>query len=411
MAGRSQGTPEESTGGDEAGQKPGKSFSNSALIALLSSLLAVVVPVTTAIVEHYEKEKELALKDKELEQNITLECLKLAVSKDTPPADKRRVLQAIVSFDTPLRQWALDGVSQIDKESEAAQKQAQSVQSSFDSRGTAPVGLVVLKNKEVLLQQRISRESQNGDAGAADADLETLLNVKSQEMAFVSVPVHPPVNGHESTAPPTGGSQATLADSGLRLIPTKEADVTVEIVQKMFPGAPAANIKANLPFVLNALKQFGIIDRTMLLVALSTIRAEQPEFMPFEERENRFNTSPGGQPFDLYDKRFGNNGEPDGARFKGRGYILITGRANYTKMSTDLGLGTALLNAPDKASDPKIAAQLLALYLQQRVVRIKQAASADPVDFAQMRKLVNGGTNGLNQFVDAYQTGDRLLPK
>jgi hypothetical protein len=232
-------------GGDEPGLKPGKSFSNSALIALLSSLLAVVVPVTTAIVEHYEKAKELALKDKELEQNITLECLKLAVSKDTPPGDRRRVLQAITGLDTPLKQWALDGISEIDKESEATQKRTQSVQSSFDSRGSAPVGLVVLKNKEVLLQQRISRESQNGDASAADADFETLVNVKAQEGVFTSVPVHPAVNGHAGATSTQVGNQATLAASGLRPIPFHEADVTAEIVQQMFPKAPIANIKAN----------------------------------------------------------------------------------------------------------------------------------------------------------------------
>jgi predicted chitinase len=149
----------------------------------------------------------------------------------------------------------------------------------------------------------------------------------------------------------------------------------------------------------------------MVLVTLSTIRAEQPEFTPRPELENRSNTSPGGQPFDLYDNRIGNKGAPDGARFKGRGFLLITGRANYTRMSAEMGLGTALVDAPDKASDPKIAAQLLALYLAQRVQRFTQAASANPVDFAAMRRQVNGGTNGLDLFTEAYKIGDRLLPK
>jgi peptidoglycan L-alanyl-D-glutamate endopeptidase CwlK len=69
------------------------------------------------------------------------------------------------------------------------------------------------------------------------------------------------------------------------------------------------------------------------------------------------------------------------------------------------------VDAPDKASDPKIAAQLLALYLQQRVGPIEQAASADPVDFARIRRIINGGEFGLDRFTDAYRTGDKLLPK
>ena len=66
----------------------------------------------------------------------------------------------------------------------------------------------------------------------------------------------------------------------------------------------------------------------MILMALATICAETGSFLPISEGQSHFNTSPGGHPFDLYDSRadLGNLGPPDGERFKGRGFIQLTGR-------------------------------------------------------------------------------------
>ena len=76
------------------------------------------------------------------------------------------------------------------------------------------------------------------------------------------------------------------------------------------------NIKAQLPFVLAALKERGLHDRPMVLMALATIRAEAEPFLPLDEGRSKFNTSPNGHPFDLYDNRrdLGNRGRPDGDR-------------------------------------------------------------------------------------------------
>ena len=54
-------------------------------------------------------------------------------------------------------------------------------------------------------------------------------------------------------------------------------------------------------------------------MAIATIRAETAGFEPISEFKSRFNTSPQGHPFDLYDSRkdLGNCGAPDGTNFKG----------------------------------------------------------------------------------------------
>ena len=186
-------------------------------------------------------------------------------------------------------------------------------------------------------------------------------------------------------------------------------EMTVDIATRIVPQAPRANIESNLPFVLDALVAPELADKPMILMALATIRAETGSFLPISEGQSHFNTSPGGHPFDLYDSRadLGNLGPPDGERFKGRGFIQLTGRANYALHSTAIGLGDQLIENPDIANDPGIAARLLASFLKTHEERIR-AALADG-DLREARRLVNGGAHGLDAFTAAYNTGVALL--
>jgi len=134
--------------------------------------------------------------------------------------------------------------------------------------------------------------------------------------------------------------------------------ITVDVVAQMFPDAPRANVERHLPPVLAALQAAGLDDRDMVLMALGTIRAESARFEPISEMSSRYNTSPGGpHPFDLYDYRasLGNLGPPDGARYKGRGFIQLTGRANYRRYGARLG--QPLEESPELANVPWTAAR------------------------------------------------------
>lgn len=186
--------------------------------------------------------------------------------------------------------------------------------------------------------------------------------------------------------------------------------VTVQVVSRMFPATPLDNIKRHLPPVLRALSEAELTGKRLILVALGTIRAETSAFVPVSEAESRFNTSPGGHPFDLYDYRkdLGNQGPPDGERFRGRGFVQLTGRYNYAKFGAALGLGDDLVENPERANDPDIAARLLAAFLKSRQAALEAAVLEG--DLRAARRLVNGGTHGLEQFVEAYRIGDSLLP-
>jgi peptidoglycan L-alanyl-D-glutamate endopeptidase CwlK len=178
----------------------------------------------------------------------------------------------------------------------------------------------------------------------------------------------------------------------------------------MFPNTPAQNIEQHLPLVLNALVAPQLANKPMILMALGTIRAETECFLPISEGQSSYNTSPGGHPFDLYDSRsdLGNQGAPDGAQFKGRGFVQLTGRTNYQFHGNAIGLGNQLIDNPDLANDPTIAAQLLASFLKSREQSISAALATG--DLATARRLVNGGSNGLYRFTDAYNIGKSLIP-
>lgn len=194
---------------------------------------------------------------------------------------------------------------------------------------------------------------------------------------------------------------------------TAATDLTDRIdaafVGELFPFTPQAPIRRHLPVVLAGLRAAGLTDKPMLLMALATIRAESEGFAPVAEAPSRFNSSPQGRSFDLYDHRrdLGNQGPPDGEQFRGRGFVQLTGRANYRHYGQALGLGDALCRRPDRALEPALAGRILAAFLAERRRPIKEALLEG--DLARARRLVNGGRHGLDRFAAAYRTGAALL--
>jgi hypothetical protein len=181
---------------------------------------------------------------------------------------------------------------------------------------------------------------------------------------------------------------------------------TAETVAKMFPNTPRSKVAANLPFVVAGLRAKSLTDRAMALMALATIRAETEGFVPISEGQSHHNTR--NTPFDLYEGRtdLGNTQPGDGPRFKGRGYVQLTGRFNYTRVGGQIGVD--LVAAPDLANDPTLAGLILAQFLKNAEGRIRTALAAG--NLRQARKEVNGGGHGLDRFTDAFERGERAIP-
>lgn len=90
-------------------------------------------------------------------------------------------------------------------------------------------------------------------------------------------------------------------------------------------------------------------------------------------------------------KNLGNTEPGDGALFIGRGYIQITGRANYAACSRDVFGSGMLLRAPQMLESVPNAAMSAGWFWQSRGLN----AMADADDLERVTRTINGGTNGI----------------
>lgn len=124
-----------------------------------------------------------------------------------------------------------------------------------------------------------------------------------------------------------------------------------------------------------------IVSPLVMAGAMATIRIEVGKaFLPIRE----YASNPAY--FKKYDGRadLGNTIAGDGEKFKGRGFIQLTGRANYTVYGQKLGID--LVNNPDLALEVGTSAKILAQYFIDRKVDDACLKS----DWLSVRKLVNG---------------------
>jgi putative chitinase len=97
-------------------------------------------------------------------------------------------------------------------------------------------------------------------------------------------------------------------------------------------------------------------------------------------------------------KILGNKVKGDGERYKGRGYIQLTGRDNYTRAGAALGL--PLAQQPDLAARPDVAAKVAVWYWQNRVApKIKDFSNTNAVT-----KKINPASKGLQSRQDQFKS-------
>lgn len=92
-------------------------------------------------------------------------------------------------------------------------------------------------------------------------------------------------------------------------------------------------------------------------------------------------------------KELGNLTPGDGARYCGRGYVQLTGRANYAK--AEAALGVPLVADPDLALNPDIASKIMRRGMQEGWFTGKSLSTylprvADIHNFTNARRIING---------------------
>lgn len=108
----------------------------------------------------------------------------------------------------------------------------------------------------------------------------------------------------------------------------------------------------------------------------------------------------------VYADRNGNGGEHsgDGWRYRGRGPIQLTGRANYARAGQALGL--PLIEQPEIVVDPDVGARVAAWFWSDK--RLGQLADLN--ELIAITKKINGGTHGIDDRRRYLQTAMRVLP-
>jgi hypothetical protein len=126
---------------------------------------------------------------------------------------------------------------------------------------------------------------------------------------------------------------------------------------------------------------------------LATIRHEcWDAWRPIEERGKR-------EYFDKYEMgtpigaRLGNTQPGDGYRFRGRGFVQITGRTNYANLGRRIQLGDRLLEQPELALDFDIAYRIMSFGMRNGSFTGKKLADfigLGAADYLHARRIING---------------------
>jgi putative chitinase len=99
----------------------------------------------------------------------------------------------------------------------------------------------------------------------------------------------------------------------------------------------------------------------------------------------------------------GNVGSNDGYNFRGRGFIQITGRENYTKLSNDTDID--FINNPDLLLTEANALLSALWYWNKNGLN----RFADKDDVITITKRINGGTIGLNDRIKKVNKWKQLI--
>ncbi len=122
------------------------------------------------------------------------------------------------------------------------------------------------------------------------------------------------------------------------------------------------------------------LKRAHFAYILATIYHETAHTMqPIAERGKR-------RYFDRYDGRLGNDKPGDGYRYRGRGYVQLTGKANYRKAGDRLRL--PLVEKPDLALDPDVSWKITKRGMLEGWFTGKKLG--DFKSYRYMRQVVNG---------------------
>ena len=173
--------------------------------------------------------------------------------------------------------------------------------------------------------------------------------------------------------------------------------VTDDDLKQIMPNCPAAKRADYLPFIQQAMTEFDITSYRRETAFLAQLAHESAELRYMEEIAS-------GAAYEGR-KDLGNTQPGDGKRYKGRGPIQLTGRANYTKYGGLLSLD--LVNDPLIAATKEVGFRIAGQFWKLNGLN----ELADQQQFKSITKRINGGYNGLDDRIKYYERAKKVLSR
>ena len=161
-----------------------------------------------------------------------------------------------------------------------------------------------------------------------------------------------------------------------------------------------------LPFLTSAMAEFAIEAPARAAAFLAQLAHESGQFRFMEEIWGPTDAQRRYEPVTKLSKDLGNTEAGDGKRFKGRGPIQLTGRANYKRFG-DL-LGVDLVADPPRAANPDVAFRIAGLFWSRKGLNALADLTTDDA-FKEITRRINGGFNGLADRQSFYALARRVL--
>lgn len=159
--------------------------------------------------------------------------------------------------------------------------------------------------------------------------------------------------------------------------------LTLAQLKKVMPTLPSAKASQYISHLNEAMNWAAVNTCKRRSAFLSQVAHESADLRYMEEIAS-------GKQYEGR-KDLGNTHKGDGVRYKGRGPIQVTGRANYR--AAGKALGVDLEGHPTLAATPKYAFKIAAWYWKSRSLN-GLADQGTQASFDQITRRINGGLNG-----------------
>lgn len=177
---------------------------------------------------------------------------------------------------------------------------------------------------------------------------------------------------------------------------TKPDFFTAENLKEIMPHALLTDIATYVSPLNQVLHNFNLATMARATAFIAQIAHESGSLRYKEEIAS--GTAYEGR------RDLGNTQPGDGKRYKGRGLIQLTGRANYRQAGQALNL--PLEQNPELVvKDPYTNAAVAGWYWQSRNIN----DAADKGDFQRVTRLINGGLNGYNDRLQFWERAKRVF--